>query len=335
MNYFKKAIRKLGLSAIGTKLLSFADSSFLGKRKQAGNAATATSTEIFPLCPELFLPANTSEKELFQFLETVCPTDASPRSMRLYCKDDFKRFVYTWGLAKDLSGKALELGANPYFTTILLQKFTNLELELANYLGPNKGAKIHQAVNYVEHGQFKTMEFESHNFNVEEDKFPFADDQFDVVFFCEIIEHLLMDPAGVIKEIKRILKPNAFLILSTPNVSRLDNVARLMLGTNIYDPYSAHGPYGRHNREYTRHDLYLLLSYLGFEISEMFTADVHENYVDAEKIDVRPYAPLLDFRKHDLGQYIFVKAKNVGPAGQKKPTFLYQSYPESEIEWNC
>ena len=61
--------------------------------------------------------------------------------MRLYGTHDFKRFVYTWGLTRGLSGKCLELGTNPYFTTILLNKFGDLDLTLANYFSDEISAK--------------------------------------------------------------------------------------------------------------------------------------------------------------------------------------------------
>jgi hypothetical protein len=34
----------------------------------------------------------------------------------------------------------------------------------------------------------------------------------------------------------------------------------------------------------------------------------------------------------DLGQYIFVRAVNTGKAGERKPAFLYRSYPADELE---
>ena len=49
--------------------------------------------------------------------------------LKNYAFSDFRRFVYTFNLTKDLNGKCLELGANPYFTTILLKYFTDLNLE--------------------------------------------------------------------------------------------------------------------------------------------------------------------------------------------------------------
>jgi SAM-dependent methyltransferase len=287
----------------------------------------------FPLVPELPLPEGVSEEELFEFLKSVLVADAPPPEMANYCRQDFRRFVYTYGLARDVSGKCLELGANPYFTTILLQDFTSLKLSLANYFGSNRDNLITQTVNYT---KFKSdekisVQLESQHFNIEKESFPFANEEFDVVLFCEIIEHLLMNPVGVLKEIKRVLKQNGTLILTTPNVSRLENVARMIAGVNIYDPYSGYGPYGRHNREYNKHELYLLLDYLGFTIDVMFTADVHDNQASSYA-PVPQFENLLKHRESDLGQYIFVRALNTRKAGEKKPAFLYRSYPADELE---
>jgi SAM-dependent methyltransferase len=297
------------------------------------NTLDVRPEELFPLSPNLPLPEGVSESELFNFLKSVLVTDAPPQEMANYCKQDFRRFVYTYGLAQNLSGKCLELGANPYFTTLLLQEFTRLELSLANYFGSNRENLVIQEVDYKDFksGNHLSIQLESSHFNIEEEPFPFNDEEFEVVLFCEIIEHLLMNPVAVLKEIKRVLKPNATLILTTPNVSRLENVAKMMAGANIYDPYSGYGPYGRHNREYNKHELYLLLNYLGFTVDAMFTADVHENHASSYA-SVSELKSLLRHREMDLGQYIFVKAVNSGKAGERKPAFLYRSYPADELE---
>ena len=288
----------------------------------------------FPLTPNLPLPANVSEEKLFDFLKSVMVANAPPQEMENYCRQDFKRFAYTFGLLRQNTGKCLELGANPYFTTMLLKQFTPLELTCANYFGAtHKTGKMSQDVyfNDFETGKSSTVTFKFDHFNIEEESFPYGTAFFDVVLFCEIIEHLLMDPVAVLKEIKRVLKPGGTLILTTPNVSRLENVAKMIGGANIYDPYSGYGPYGRHNREYNKHDLFLLLDYLGFSMYEMFTADVHPNNANGY-CSITKIKGLLKNREHDIGQYIFLRAQNIREAGKKKPSFLYRSYPNADLE---
>jgi SAM-dependent methyltransferase len=45
---------------------------------------------------------------------------------------------------------------------------------------------------------------------------PFRSDRFDVVWCSEVIEHL-RDPAGAIKEFRRVARPGGRLVLTTPN----------------------------------------------------------------------------------------------------------------------
>lgn len=301
--------------------------------------------QIFPLRPPLPLPEGILESQLFGWLKSVRVEDA-PKEIVNYCIQDFRRFVYTYGLVKEASkdvqdgkGRCLELGANPYFTTMLLKAFTPHEFVLANYFGDQHPVGIQsQQVDLLEfkpekQDQAKLLHvcLNYHHFNIENDPFPFDDASFDIVLFCEIIEHLLMDPAKVLREIRRVLKPDGQLILTTPNVSRLENVARMLSGSNIYDPYSGYGPYGRHNREYNKHELYLLLTYVGFKIKEMFSADVHQNNA-WHFFNLTSFQDQLKFRQADLGQYIFLRATSSGVDQGKKPSWLYRSYPSDELD---
>src|SRR5262249_45055192 len=151
---------------------------------------------------------------------------------------------------------------------------------------------------------------------------PFEDGAFDVVLYCEVLEHMTSDPLNSLLNLKRVLRPGGDLILTTPNVARLENVARLVAGGNISGPHSGHRPYGRHNREYTRHELHHLLRYCGFSEDVFFTADVHENRA-SQIFETERYADLLIPRANDLGQYLFTKWRNTGPAPQRRPAWLY------------
>jgi SAM-dependent methyltransferase len=289
--------------------------------------------QLFSMGRPLTLPDGLSESTLFDFVTSVCVQNAPIQEMKNYGTQDFRRFIYTLGLASGIKGKCLELGSNPYFTTMLLSEFTDLEIISANYFSYEKNGEYIEKVDYndIHDGTSKTKEFKFNHFNVENDQFPYQDGEFDLVIFSEIIEHLLNDPCKTIREIKRVLKPGGTMILTTPNVARLENVAKLMSGANIYDPYSGYGPYGRHNREYNRHELVELLKFEGYELEDHFTADVHhnnsQNFFDIEKI-----ADFIKFREGDLGQYIFVKAISSDRGSpQKRPSWLYRSYPESEL----
>ena len=303
------------------------------QRTQRGLYGTEL-TDLFPLMKPLPLPDGVTESQLFDFVTSVRVADAPEAEMKAYGEHDFRRFVYTWDLTRGATGKCLELGGNPYFTTMLLNEFSPLDVRLANYFGLEENGEHTQWVNYASlDGKGASKELPFQHFNIEEDAFPYSDDEFDVVVFAEIMEHLLNDPCAVLGEIKRVLKPGGTIVLTTPNVARLENIAKLLCGENIYDPYSGYGPYGRHNREYNQHELYQLLSHMGFEVQDMFSSDVHHNatehFFSADAI--KELLAKIKNREHGLGQYIFVRARNVGAANKLKPNWLYRSYPESEL----
>ena len=295
--------------------------------------ASPAAVGAFPLTPPLPLPAGQTADTITEFFASMELEGAPKEEMRNYWVQDWRRFVYTLGLAHGHSGECLELGANPYYTTLLLKHFTSLNLTLANYFGEEFPGPMRQTVrcNNPLTGKPASQLLKFFHFNIEQEEFPFSDHRFDLVVFGEIIEHLQNDPVRVLHQIKRVLKPSGQLILTTPNVSRLENVCRMISGVNIYDPYSGYGAYGRHNREYNRHELALLLDYCGFDIDIAFSADVHENVAD-HYIPTEKVAHLVKHREHDLGQYLFIRATNSRPAKAKRPDWLYRSYPAGELE---
>jgi SAM-dependent methyltransferase len=249
------------------------------------------------------------------------------QELQTYLHEDFLRFVYTLTLVPRQTGRLLELGACPYFTTRLLKLTRQYDLLLANYFGPMPETEgVHQAI-HKHHQQQETFRFQL--FNCEQEEFPYQTADIDVVLFCEILEHLLQDPAHTLSEINRILKPGGICILTTPNVNRFENLRKLLIGENIYDQYSGHGPYGRHNREYTLDEVQRLFTLHGFAIETRFTADVWPRHAprppDALDIILRL---LTRRRKHDLGEYLFIKAQKIEPCRPKRSIVFYRSYAD-------
>lgn len=244
-----------------------------------------------------------------------------------YLNEAFHRFLYTLDLVPNRAGKLLEVGANPYFITLLLHRFRpNISVETVNYFPGWANPSTQTLVAADE----PSIDLTFANVDIEVERLPHTDDEFDFVLLCEVLEHFVNDPLQAILEMKRVLKQGGTLILTTPNVARLENIARMLGGDNLYDPYSGYGPHGRHNREYTADELTKLLTHAGFTISEQFTSDVYPDGAH-RSFPVGRFRRLIRNRKTDLGQYHFIRAVNTVPANTKKPTWLYRSYPADQL----
>lgn len=290
----------------------------------------------FQFVPSTFKPINiplgTTEEELRDTMLSIS-IDGSPNgALDGYVADSFNRFIHTWDLVRHHKGKCLELGANPYFTTYLLSEHTDLQLTLANYFGGEDGVGTQQ-VTFQSKGKTKSFTFDFDHFNMEETTFPYEDNSFDLVLYCEIIEHLLMNPIHTLKEINRVLRPGGTLVVTTPNVARLGNVFTIADGRSIYDPYSGHGPYGRHNREYSMSELLSLLEFCGFSHETSFTSDAHPQDHSGHP-RFAEVCSLVSHRPDDLGQYLFTSVRKSQSPREGFPGSLYRSYPEEAIDFS-
>lgn len=285
--------------------------------------------------PALPIPGGLSRQQVHDILGAVRIDGSTKGELLGYASADLERFLHTLNLIpEDASGSALEIGANPYFTTLLVKHFRPaLDLSLLNCFGPG----IFRATQHVSYpgftGSEETLALDYQNANIELDRLPYADNSFDYLLFCEVLEHLTNDPMKAVLELKRVLKPGGLMILTTPNAARLENMIALVQGSNIYDPYSAYGPYGRHNREYTRHELHLLMTHCGFESEIGFTANVYPDRAlgPVSARTVNAVVSQIKNRKHDLGQYQFGRWRNVSESISTLPAWLYRSYPADRM----
>lgn len=84
----------------------------------------------------------------------------------------------------------------------------------------------------------KRLDLESHWVDVDSEPLPFREDQFDVVVFSEVMEHLRF-PQKTLEEIQRVLKPEGRMIGSVPNSFRLRNRLKFLFG-NAFEVDASH-----------------------------------------------------------------------------------------------
>jgi len=87
------------------------------------------------------------------------------------------------------------------------------------------GVDISQvAVNKARH-----IAINAYKIDASSEKLPFDDSFFDIVYIGDVIEHLV-DPDFALEEIRRVLRPEGTLCLSTPNLASWYNRILLFLG---------------------------------------------------------------------------------------------------------
>jgi len=192
-----------------------------------------------------------------------------------YADAHARRFKKTLEFMPPLAqgARVLELGAVPYYMTCLLIRFLKLKVDTLSFYEVEEANVARHTIESVKYGEH--YDFEYRAINVERDLFPFADETYDLVLCCEILEHLLINPSHMLYESHRVLRPDGYMLLTTPNVLQWRNVISLLKGRNIYDHYRGNGIYGRHNREYTPAEVATLLEANGLALERLETVHLY------------------------------------------------------------
>jgi SAM-dependent methyltransferase len=170
-------------------------------------------------------------------------------------------------------GRILQIMAYPYFLSAAIRRFSLFELDVTFHRDRNLSPLC--TFNHEIHAlDGETFPFNPLTFDLEKDIIPLPDAFFDGIIFYDVLEHLPENPAFVCAEIHRVLAPDGFLIITTPNVHRLDNLVRLFRGENIFAPYDGFGAWGRAVREYTPVEVTELLEAHNFTIESFFVEDI-------------------------------------------------------------
>jgi glycosyltransferase involved in cell wall biosynthesis/SAM-dependent methyltransferase len=264
-----------------------------------------------------------------------CKSDVEPgyveswapdEPVRQYIQTHLARFVKTLAITPpgDASQRILEMGSYLQITPALRTKLGYGEVR-GCYYGP-AGKIDHKRVVSSEGEEF---ECEIDLFNAEKDRFPYADEWFDTVLCCELLEHLTEDPMFMMVEINRILKPGGHLVLTTPNIGSLRAISAILQGYHpgffpayIRPPEPENEPEARHNREYTPREIKLLLLDAGLEPTLLETGEFREephpeHFWVADLLDRYRLSP--DMR----GDGIYAVGRKTGVVRDRYPAWLY------------
>ena len=108
-------------------------------------------------------------------------------------------------------------------------------------------------------------------------------DSYDLILFCEILEHITFNPIRFWRRIHQLLRPGGAIYITTPNAHRLTNLLRtiqralLLKGIGIrVEAILETVTYGHHWKEYSAHEIEQYFSLLSPDFS----------------VEVRPYSYL-------------------------------------------
>ena len=105
---------------------------------------------------------------------------------------------------------------------------------------------------------------------------PHDPESFDVVSFCEVLEHLPPPPFPYLGRVARLLKPGGILLFSVPNMAGIAKRVKFLFGRSPLKlglHHWKHVGHPHHIREYTVREVRFMLDQVGFDIEILRTAD--------------------------------------------------------------
>lgn len=176
-----------------------------------------------------------------------------------------KRFQYLLNKIDSLNlptdAKVLDIGRSP-FTKILREKYKNvttLGLDLDITLLDKADPVSTDIVPHIVFDLNDTKEIKELN----------IPDEFTLIIFAEVIEHLAIHPEHVLQFFNSILARGGFIIIQTPNAVSITKRIKAVLGIHPFVEYDLDGEVGAHHfREFTKSELLKCARNAGYKVTE-------------------------------------------------------------------
>jgi SAM-dependent methyltransferase len=235
-----------------------------------------------------------------------------------YHQTHLKRYGRTLSVLLDeqpTEGKLLEIGTSHIIPIALKELVPNLQVHVTQFdlTKPEKGKAT------LTSGEYSRV-CPAYRVNVEKTSLPVADNTFDYVLCCEVLEHMEQDPMFMMSEINRVLKPDGVLILTTPNVVSSRGILAMLENREpyFYMQYRRSGDTDRHNYEYSLATVAMVLKASGFK-GRGWTEDTFytPDFSGVERLRT------LGYELPHVGDNIFSVSSKVGPVVDRYPGVIY------------
>ena len=270
--------------------------------------------------------AKLSDEELLEYTRWM-RTDMDPQLTEKYLRGHLARMrtsLMAVPPAQTGSERLLDLGcygvAIPWYVDALgYRDITGVALEPRESL--NENTKKIEGVTDIR--------LQVSYFNVEEALWPFPEESFDLVLCFELLEHMSSDPMHLMEQLNRVMRPGAFLVLTTPNSASWASLARVIIGKQPYNFsvfLGVDGLVNRHNREYVPAELARLIEASGMSVERLTTFGAAKFSLPLKLVSrlaglfgsLTGHCPA-SLRK----QCILVTARKTGPVKDRWPRWLY------------
>lgn len=167
-----------------------------------------------------------------------------------------------------LGGSWLDLGSFGVEALWLSARRSDIKVRAVSYEG-NQLALTQDGIVHGEPASPVIARVRIDQADIESEPLAYPDGSFDVVTCFECIEHLRSTPRPLLDQIRRLLRPDGLLLLTTPNVVGSRAMIRLLAGKHPQENprYHRDPKYGIvHPKEYTQRELVALLQARGLAI---------------------------------------------------------------------